>query len=95
MHLPQDYDSETLIEVVTTLGWSYDGSAGAVKIIQATVQERFAESLSTADALWVLGSLLDRRLIRMQIHPDDANKHGLEKTLRRRAKYFRIPPDEL
>jgi hypothetical protein len=92
--LPQDYTSEILIEAVTTLDWSQDASAGAVKIIQTSVQERFAESISTSDAVWMLGSLLDRRLIRMQIHPDDANKHGLEKKLRRRAKYVRIPPDE-
>jgi hypothetical protein len=94
MRLPQDYTSELLIEAVTTLGWSPDASSGAVKSIQATVQERFAESLSTEDAVWILGSLLDRRLIRMQIHPDDASRHISNRKVRSRIKYVRIPPNE-
>jgi len=94
MRLPQDYDSEPLISALTALDWSHDPSVGAVKIIQATVKERFAESLSTSDAVWILGSLLNRLLIRMQTHPNDANKQVPDRKLRRRSKYVQIPPDE-
>jgi hypothetical protein len=95
MRLPQEYTSETLLEAVTSIGWSQDASAAAVKIIQVTVQERFAESLSTTDAVWILGSLLDRRLIRMQIHPEDASKQVSDRKSRSRAKYVRISLDKL
>jgi hypothetical protein len=94
MRLPKDYDSDPLIRAVTALDWSKDPSAGAMKIIQATVQERFDESLSTADAVWLLGSLLDRRLIRVQTHPDEADKRRTDAKLRHRSKYFRIAPGD-
>ena len=91
MRLPQHYDSGPLVAAITALDWSQDAAAGAAKIIQTTVQERFGESLPTAEAVWLLGSLLNRRLIRMQTHPDDAHKHVPDRTLRR-AKYVRVPP---
>lgn len=96
MRLPQNYDPELLVVAITALDWSPDASAAAVKLIQAMVRERFAESLSTADAVWILGSLLNRRLIHMQSHPDDATQNAPgRKQLRRRTKYVQIPPDEL
>ena len=90
--LPQNYDSEILIKAVTALDWNKDPSAGALKTIQATIHKHLGESLSSADAAWLLGSLLDRRLIRMEIDPDEVHKPGTSRNFRRRGKYIRVPP---
>jgi hypothetical protein len=93
MQLPHDYDPELLIDAVTALDWSAEHPSDAVRAIQAIVQSKFGEELSDDDALQLLGYLLDRRLIRTQIHPDSQELVGWQ-SVRRRAKYVRVPPGE-
>src|SRR4051794_16014767 len=94
MRLPQDYDSEILILAVTALDWRSDYSEAATRLIQSSITEHYGERLGEEDAVWVLGSLLNRRLIRMQVHPDEVGKSAADAKIRRRARYVRIPPDE-
>lgn len=69
-HLPQHYGSERLIAALIELDWS-TAASGAIKAIQATVREWFGEWVDAEDAVWILASLRDRRLIRTEIHPDE------------------------
>lgn len=93
MRLPQDYDSEPLIEAIVALDWSTEHPVDAMQTIQATVREMFGDELSDADAQFILGRLVEGRFIRTQIHPDEVNQVGWRK-VRRPAKYIRVPPSE-
>src|SRR4051812_47102749 len=94
MRQPQDYDPEPLIQAIVALDWNTDHANGAARVIQSTVADRYGEQLGDEDAVWILGSLLNRRLFRMQIHPNEVGKHATDVKVRRRAKFVRIPPDE-
>ena len=93
MRLPQDYDSEPLVEAIIANDWSRDHAAAATKIIRALIAERYGERLDNYDAIWLLGSLLNRRLLRAEIHPNDVSPRGSDARQRQRTKYVRIPPD--
>ena len=93
-HLPQHYSSERLVAAVTAFDWSTDAASSAIKIIQATVHEWFGEVLTSGDAGWILGSLLDRRLIRSETYPDGRGAGGPKDTFRRRSRYVKLAPDE-
>jgi hypothetical protein len=90
MDYATDY-AEPLIEVVTSHTWSVDHPRHAMKAIQETVFKETGDDLSEADALIVLGRLLERKRIQTRFDPPAQ----VGKALRgRRAKYFRVPDNE-
>ena len=93
MRLPQDYDFEALAEAVTALDWSTEHPSYAMKTIQATVCQTFGDELSDGEAQLVLCRLLEYRFIRTRIHPEVIIQVG-RRTVRRRAKYVRVPQAE-
>ena len=93
MRLPQDYDSAPLVDAITDLDWSRDHARDATRVVQSIILERYGEQLDDEDAAWLLGSLLNRRLIRAQIHPDAGELIPMPGSkLRPKAKYVKIPP---
>jgi hypothetical protein len=90
VHSLEDYDPEPLVEAVTALDWSPDHPAQAMRALQATVQKNLGEELSDAEAMKLLGSLLDRRFIQTQMHPGALHLVGRQ-AMRRPAKYVRVP----
>ena len=92
--LPKDYDCEPLVNAIVALNWSPDHAKAATRIIQSMVTDSDGNRFDDDDAVWILGSLLNRRLIRMQVHPDDVAKAAANPKVRRRARYVRIPQSE-
>jgi hypothetical protein len=91
MRLPQEYPSEPLIEAITALDWRVGHAEAATKVIQLVVAERFGEQLDEEDAVWILGSLLNRRLIRAEFDPEELLTRRGDLKRRPRARYVRIP----
>lgn len=88
MGTPKEYAPEPLIEAVTCLDWNIKHATHAMKAIQETVLKNTGDDLSEADAIKLLGRLVERKLIRTQIDPS-ANVPATRWTARK-AKYFRV-----
>jgi len=87
--------AEPLIEAVTRNDWSVDHPRHAIKAIQETILEKTGDDLSDADAIIVLGRLLERRLIKTRIDPPPTNLAETGRAVHgRKAKYFRVPDNE-
>jgi hypothetical protein len=82
----------TLIEAVTGLDWSREHAKGGIKAIQETVLKNTGDELSDADAVKVLGRLVERKLIRTRIDPSATVPET--RWTARKAKYFRVPENE-
>lgn len=90
--MSNDYNTEFLIECVTSIDWSHEHAKLAVQAIQETVRTKYGHDLSDANAIKLLGRLIEGGLIRTGIGDQArvAGKNGLF----RKAKYFRIPKGE-
>ncbi len=87
--------AEPLIEAVTSLNWSVDHPRHAMKAIQEAILKNTGDHLSNAEALIVVGRLVDRKLIRTRIDPLASHFAESGRPITgRKGKYYRVPEYE-
>jgi len=95
MRTLKEYDPEPLIEAVTGIDWDMEHARHAVQAIQETVLKNTGDHVSDADAVKLLGRLVERRFIRTRMDSPDGRIAATGWSGRaRKAKYFRVPEDE-
>jgi hypothetical protein len=95
MNSLKEYEPEPLVETVTGLDWNMDHARHAMRAIQETLRTNAGDDLSDADAIKLLGRLVERRFIytRMKSLDDRVAETGWRGRARH-AKYFRVPDNE-